>query len=158
MTQKSQREKKLNVQRRSVGRPTKYREEYCEKIIQFFNRPKTKILTTVTTGKNDYEKVEEKEVAAPLPTLSGFALSINVNMDTLNQWCKVHPEFSESYKQAKELEAEFVVENAMRNLYAQPFSIFYMKNCHGWKDKQELTGADSGPLTIKIVNYSDEVK
>lgn len=143
---------------KKVGRPTKYKPEYCEQILKFFDVPKTRTLKTITSGKNEYEKIEEKEVAEALPTLTKFALSIEVNKDTIVEWAKEYPEFSVAYKKAKDLEAEFVVENSMKGLYAQPFAIFYMKNCHGWKDKQEITGANDGPLTVQIINFANDAR
>ncbi len=57
------------------GRPTKYKKEYC-KLIQ--------------------------ESGANGDTLEMFASSINVHVDSIREWAKVYPEFSESLKKAKQ--------------------------------------------------------
>jgi len=56
------------------GRPTLYKEEYCEEIVK-----------CLRSGLG----------------FNSFADSIDVCVDTLNEWAKVHPEFSAAKKRAK---------------------------------------------------------
>lgn len=58
-----------------VGRPTKYKEQYCEQAYKL-----------CLLGATDKE-------------LANF---FEVNEDTIHEWKKVHPKFSESIKDAKE--------------------------------------------------------
>lgn len=57
-----------------MGRPTKYRKEYCSQIIDF-----------MAQGKS----------------LVQFAAEIGVNTDSIHEWRKVHSEFSVSVKKAE---------------------------------------------------------
>lgn len=123
------------------GRPTKYRPKYCKKIIEYFSR-------------KPYEIVDGKEIPNDPPAMFRFAASIGVEDTTLEDWTKKFPEFYLAYKKAQKLQENFVVVNAMRDNYAQAFSIFYMKNVFRWQDRIEHTGADGEPLTIKVVNYA----
>ena len=112
--------KKLEVSL-PLGRPSKFKEEYC--------------------------KMLEDHMADGY-TFASFAGTINVNIDTIHEWCKHHVNFSESKKagRAKQL---LVNEKTMRelangklrngNVTAQ---IFIMKNCHGWRDRIENTNID----------------
>lgn len=56
-----------------AGRPTSYKEEYCDRVIE-----------CLRSGLG----------------LSSFAAEIGVCHDTLNEWAKVHPEFSAAKKVA----------------------------------------------------------
>ena len=58
---------------KKAGAPTKYRERYCEDVIDHM------------AGGLSFET---------------FAAVINVNVDTLYEWAKVHPKFSEAKKNA----------------------------------------------------------
>ena len=115
------------------GRPTKYEDWMVDAMITYFS----------------------KEVGN-FPTLAGFSASIGVSRETLHDWAtqKVvsgnlrHPEFSDAYKRAKELQEENLVSGALTGKYNATFAIFTAKNVLGWRDKieQEITGKDGGPL------------
>lgn len=142
------------------GRPSKYKPEYCQQIIEYFDIEPYKTITVTFTYKNGDTKDEEKEVANDLPLLSEFARKIGVCHDTLIEWTNVHPEFSEAYKKAKKLQERNWIACSLKGLYSQPFTIFMGKNVFGWADNQNLrlTGADGGPIEQKIVNMPPDFK
>lgn len=81
-------------------------------------------------------------------TFESFGGVIDVNADTLHEWVKVHPDFSDSKKTArvKQLLAnerllKDIAKGKVRsgNVTAQ---IFIMKNCHRWTDRLEQTTID----------------
>lgn len=115
------------------GRPTKYKPEYCQEIIDFFS-------------VFPYNEKEGKMVANQLPFLSAFARDIGVCHDTLIEWTKIHEEFSESYKNAKELQKEFLITNGLLGLYNPTAFIFTAKNITDMRDKQEHE--HSGTVTM----------
>lgn len=133
------------------GRPSKYDPKYCEEIISFFSIEHYHTIKIVTTGKNDYEKVEEKEVANALPFLSGFSRKIGVNTDTLHEWKRVHPEFSDAFTRAKELQAEMLHGNTLKGLYNSQYGQFAAKNITEWRDKVEI---DHGVSDEAFEKYS----
>lgn len=118
-----------NNKKNKIGRPTKYREEYCERVIEFFSGERYKV-----TGENDGKL---SKTANDLPTFERFASSIDVHVDTLHEWKKVHPSFSESYKKAQQLQKDFLITNALLGLYNNTFSIFLAKNITDLRDKVE---------------------
>lgn len=120
------------------GQPTKYKPEYCEQILAFFNVEPTKFITEITTFKNGTTKEREVEVANNLPTLERFAFNLGVSRDSLQEWAKVHPEFSVAYKRAKELQEQIWKVNALNGNYNAAFAIFMGKNVYGYKDKTEV--------------------
>ena len=107
-----------------VGRPTLYKEEYCEMLVDFFNIP-------LTTGSG------KSKSASELPQFIDFAVSISVDYDTLLEWRDKHPKFSGAYKKAKKLQEKIIAGNAIQNRYNPYFAQFMLKNNHGWKDKTE---------------------
>lgn len=131
-----------------VGRPTKYKPEYCEQIIKYFDVEHTNVISVTVTYKNGDTREEERVVANDLPTFQRFSYEIGVCTDTLHEWKKVHPEFSEAYKRAQELQEAMWLTNSMKGLYPGAFTIFAGKNMFGWRDKQEVEhsgGVDINP-------------
>ena len=139
------------TQKHPGGAPTKYKKEYCDEIINFFRiEPyETKLQQEFFS---DGSLRSEKVVIIPtkFPTFQDFADSIGVHIDTLNEWCKKHQEFSEAYARAKQLQEKIWLINGMNGQYNSQFAIFFGKNCLGYKDKQE---------TINVgVSYEDYIK
>lgn len=98
------------------GRPSKYKPEYCLKLIEHMR-----------TGLS----------------FESFAAVIHVNQDTLHEWVKVHPEFSEAKKEAFAQNLLFWESKGIAGLIGDKETtfnstvwIFNMKNRHKWRDKQ----------------------
>lgn len=134
------------------GRPTKYRPEYAQKMIDFFNIEPSWVSKIITTGKNDYCKEEEKLMPSNLPTLEKFASDIDVNTDTLVEWASIkksngslkYPKFSAAYSRCKQLQKNILVENGLNGLYQSNFAIFVAKNFTDMKDKTEQDVTSGG--------------
>lgn len=127
--------------KRKVGRPSKYKPEFCQMIIDHF----------------DLEVEDYANGSRQFPTFIDFAHKIGVCDETLQEWCRSKPEFSASYKKAKKLLEAFFIKAGMENKLNTTFAIFYSKNCLGWKDKQEVdqTVNLAGSLNINIVRNKD---
>ncbi len=119
------------------GRPSKYDPKYCDELIAFFDIEPSYQSEVTITYKNGDKRTENKQVANNLPTLAGFASKIGVHRDTLNEWTREHPEFSDSLKKAKELQEHILISNGLQGLYQGAFAIFTAKNILNWRDKQE---------------------
>jgi len=122
------------------GRPTKYNPIYCKQITNYFGTDPQNYKDITITHKDGSVIEKTEEEANPLPTFMKFARSIGVWHDTLHQWCKKYPEFSAAYNRAKELQTEFIIENALRDNYSGYFAGLMMKNMFGWRDKTEFDG------------------
>ena len=140
------------TEKRPVGRPSSYKDEYVDDLIRFFDQSVYTIKTTY--DKEGNEKVEK--VLNPFPTLARFATKVGVTRETLHDWATEklangelrYPEFAYAYKRAKDFQEALLVEGAIGGMYQANFSIFTAKNVLGWRDKmeQEITGAEGAPL------------
>jgi len=112
--------KKKEVKTATVmGRPSKYSPIFCETVIALMS-----------------EGASKTEVAAEL----------NIAWDTLHEWEKNFPEFSDAIKRGSKLSEGWWEKKARENLVSYKdgptinASLWYMnmKNRFGWKDKQEV--------------------
>lgn len=119
-----------------IGRPTKYKEEYCNHLIEHM--------------ANGF-------------SFESFAAHCNVNIDTLYEWCKVHEAFSEAKKIGKPKSLYKLEQIGMAGMLGKiknfnPASwIFTCKNRHPdmFQDKFEMKHEQQKPF---ILNYKiDEV-
>lgn len=117
------------------GRPSAYKEEYCQDIIDYFE--------------------SHREMNPPrCPLFEMYAKKIGVHRETLINWAKKHPIFFDAYEQSRDIQRDIMINNAMLGVYNASFTKFAMSNMHGWSDvsKQEISNPD-GSLTKKL---SDE--
>lgn len=128
------------------GRPTKYDPAMCEQVI-----------TLGGEGK----------------TLAGMADALDVSRDTLNEWRRVHPEFSAAIRRALEKAQAWWEEEGRKATFGrvEGFNatsyIFQMKNRFRdeWNDtiKAEHTGKDGGAIETtdrgaeKLAAYLDAI-
>jgi len=89
----------------------------------------------VSVGKGGSKIVDHR--LGKLPAyFEGFSQRIGVTVETLDHWQDVHPEFSEAYKKAKSIQLRHTVDGLISQNYNPAGSIFFLKNCHGWRDTQ----------------------
>lgn len=142
-----------------MARPTKYKKEYCDMLIQHF-----RVQPQITKSKKTYyadgtlKSEEEYPIAAELPTFQNFADKIDVNIDTLHEWSSKHKEFSEAYARAKQLQEHIWLVNGMSSLYNPQFAQFFGKNCLGYKDKSEteITGETTVNNKVDLTGFTTE--
>jgi hypothetical protein len=149
-----------------TGRPTKYKEEYCNDIVKYFetcqaeilvdvkffqankNNPISKILNPLADEKTEEElktlnaasvkSIDQKLVMNRFPTFIRYWLRIDVNEDTMLDWDKKYPKFLGARKKCKQIQEAILLENWLQWTYNSQFAQFILKNNHWYKDKSEV--------------------
>lgn len=120
-----------------MGRPSKFRPEMCEIIIEMMR-----------------EGASKTEVCAKL----------GISRETMNQWRNpeseyYHESFSDALKEGESLSKAWWLEQGRKNLQNKNFNYvgwyMNMKNRHGWRDRQEVSGENGGPINIILKQYGD---
>lgn len=128
----------------TFGRPTKYKPEYCQAIIEHFNVPHTKTgIVETRTDHNDKETTVEKTMGNDFPTMAGFCAKLMISKQTLIRWVEAHEEFSDAYRIGKGIQEDMLVNNAMTGAYSGSFPAFFAKNALDYEDVQKTK--DLGP-------------
>lgn len=118
-----------------VGRPSKYKPEYCEKIVELMGSGLSKTASSA---------------------------ELDIHKDSLYEWEKVHPEFSDAIKQGQRKHILFWEKIGMQGVSGElpGFNasawIFTMKNKLHWVDKSEQavkhSGGTDNKITIELVD------
>lgn len=103
-----------------VGRPTEYKPEYCQKLIEFGN-----------TGKS----------------FEAFGSIVGVSKQTLYTWCKEYPEFLDAKRVAKShgrnaLEDMLIRSGRYQGGNPTPY-MYLLKSCHNLRDDGITDDEDS---------------
>ncbi len=149
------------AEKKKRGRPTEFDPKFAEELLEYFSvDPYRERMRKVFTKKGDVIEIPE-DVANDVPTLAGFAAKIGVHRDTIHQWTKDHPDFSDAYKKAKDLQENFMVINGNKGLLNPAFAIFTAKNVLGWRDKQpgeEDKVVVNNNVKVEAVDLEERIK
>jgi hypothetical protein len=154
-----------------VGRPSEYKEEYADMLIDYFNEDVVREIKTITEGKgkSEWRKEEVRYEALFFPTLELFANTIGVNDDTLVEWAGKHPsdyrdkdkagqlrhpEFSAAYTRAKKIQKGLLLQYALIGKLNPGFAQFFAVNNLGMQSKSVVENHDE--ITHKWEDMTDE--
>lgn len=160
------------------GRPTKFLPEYTDKLIKFFDiEPYKK--EVLEHSKEFFEsgklrKEGEKTALIPnkLPTLYRFARKIGVDFTTVWRWAEkgetmqkdgewtkdTAPDFIKfcnAYKEAKEMQKEFLINIGLSGASNAPFTIFTAKNVTDMRDQSEVKHYLPQPILDVFSNHGN---
>jgi hypothetical protein len=116
-----------------MGRPSKYKEEYCDQIIEFMSNG---------------------------ASLCEFAAEISVNQDTVFEWAKVHPLFSEAVHIAQtksQAAMEKIGRGAMMGKIKIKENIWTFSMGRRFKHWRQSTAVEhTGTSEVTITNLTDD--
>lgn len=121
-----------------VGRPTKYRPEYCQEIIEHFDIPLYKTVEVEKMSASGVVKTLTEQRPNDFPTLYSFCRKIGVSADVLADWGREHPEFLRSLNICKGIQAEFLTKHGLSGGYVSSFAKFIAVNVTDYVDKSEV--------------------
>lgn len=129
-----------------AGRPTKYKSEYCQALVDFFGQDPYEEREIEHYGKDGEVKwADIKLMPRKLPSLVDFAKSIKVGISTVYDWinpkhASYQKEFSETFThKAKKLQKWALIQGGLMGVYNPAFAKFVAVNISDMRDKQEST-------------------
>ncbi len=132
-----------------MGRPTKYKAEYVEKVDEY-------LLTCVDKVEEFHKTRGEKSdsydriLKVTLPSVVGLAIFLDVNKDTLYGWAEKYPDFSVSLKKVVEAQEKVLLEKGASGEYNSTIAKLILSSNHGMAERKDVT---SGGEKIKGINY-----
>lgn len=147
---------------KTMGRPTKWTPGLNDRMVGFFQGEAYREIQRLNpkTGAEYSEFVANK-----LPFFGEFERKEGIYHGSLAEWAKPenaskYPGFANAYKHCKELQKEFLSQNALMGLTNPTFSIFLAKNITDMRDQVDQRHVDAdgqtvAPLTIKVVRPNE---
>ncbi len=131
------------VKKKVTGCPRKYTDEIIEneiipKFIEFMRVQEITVIKTSTRFIRGERVQYEEEVGGMLPTLYRACEYAGIKQDTAYDLMRRHGGFSRIIAELREMEKEFVIQNAVRGYYKEAFSRFIMINISEWSDAAKL--------------------
>lgn len=123
---------------RSRGRPSKYKPEYCQDLIDYFRVPRP--------------DPANPNSMAYFPTMYGFAARVGVSDETIADWCKKYPDFLRAYTIAQQLGRNQLIHGGLSEKYNASFAKFVGVNMGMISEhsKAEVANTHTFPSGINI--------
>ncbi len=147
------------------GQPTKYKADYCDKLIEFFDiEPweERKIPHYKKEGKSKkyIAWTEIKLLPVKMPSLTKFAKFLNICRTTVYNWAdSKHASFQEEFlnalTHARQIRKEWLIDGGLAGIFPPSSFKYVASNVTDMSDKQEyeVGGKDGGPIPVSIVDF-----
>jgi hypothetical protein len=134
--------KKRKKAKRPNGRPTKYKEVYCQQLIDYFDIEPWDEREIKHFKGGEVTWTDIKLIPVRLPTLRRWAKTINVGISTVYDWINkehksFHSKFSDAFIYAKECRKEILIDNGLAGLSPPASFKFVAVNMTDMRDKNE---------------------
>jgi hypothetical protein len=137
-----------------VARPTKYTEDFPDKLLDFFNVELDREVAKECAGKDGPFNIIETRPNR-LPTVEGFCASIPISKSTLHEWVKIYPELSNALSKCKAMQMNHLIQHALEGTYNAGFAKFLAQNISEYREKLETSNTNK---EIQITIDSDDAK
>lgn len=136
-----------------AGRPTSYTENITTMAQEYLDSCTDEIKQVVTGESEKFTTFKEK-VVVKLPSIEGLARFLKISKDTIYEWEKIHPEFSDVLHALRSEQADRLINMGLSGDYNPVISRMLLSK-HGYAERTELTGADGKPVQtethVKII-------
>lgn len=122
------------------GRPTKYDPSFCNEVDKYL----------AETGHGSMH----------MPKIESFAIRLNVNKDTLYEWAKLYPEFSDALGKIMLYQGERLIDDGIYGGKEVNSTIvkLLLQNNHGMKERIDETTNDKDlpPVLVKFIKDEND--
>lgn len=131
-----------------VGRPTDYTLKIADKAREYLQSCIDTAKQVVIGESEKFTSFKEKFVVK-LPSIEGLARYLGIHKDTIYEWEKIHPEFSDVISALRSEQAERLINMGLSGDY-NPVVARLLLTKHGYADRTELGGLDGKELNFKV--------
>lgn len=134
-----------------VGRPYEYKPEYVAKVAEYIAQCEDEEYEFHKTRGEKSDTFEQK-IKIKLPTIEGYAKYIGVNKDSLYEWEKKEPEFSDALDVLRFEQKQRLIEKGLSGDYNPTIAKLVLSANHGMKERNDVTTNDKDLPTPLLDN------
>src|SRR5690242_12861907 len=130
------------------GRPTKYSEDIIT-LTQGYIDSCADTEEQVISGQSDKFTTYKTKITVNLPSIEGLALHLKIHRDTIHEWEKQHPAFSDILNVLRSKQAVALINRSLSGDY-NPLISRLLLTKHGYTEKQEIEHSGDGIKSFLI--------
>lgn len=138
------------------GRPTLYSEEILEKTQSYLEECKDEEIPEVVGLSAKGTELYKNKLRVNLPTIQGLSSYLKVNQDTLYEWAKVHPEFSETLANIKAEQAKRLMNSGLSGDYNPTIAKLMLSSNHGMREGTDIT-TGGNPINKEDIELANKL-
>ena len=127
----------------TAGRPSKYKEEFIDKVDEYLDSCVDKV-TTFHKTRSDNSNTYDRILKVTLPSHEGFAIYIGVNASTLYEWASKHEKFSKALENIMTAQKKVLLEKGTSGEYNSTIAKLVLSSNHGMSEKKEVDVTSEG--------------
>jgi hypothetical protein len=113
------------------GRPTLYSEDILIKAKEYLASCEDVEIERELGQRTEYR------LNVKLPTIQGLAVYLGVSRDSIYEWAKIHPDFSDTIEQIIAEQADKLINQGLAGNYNPTIAKLMLSSNHGMKEKTE---------------------
>lgn len=142
---------KKKTTKKKTGRPTKYNDQVVPKTLKYIEQCEDHFYDYVRS-ESDKGSTQEQKVWANIPTVEGLALEIGVHVDTLYEWAKHHPRFSEALRALVSKQKKMLIRGGLSGYYNPTIAKLVLSANHGMTERTDVTSGDK-PIEANAIAF-----
>lgn len=141
-----------------AGRPTDYNEEIVAKVDLYLEvcQDEDRQVVKQSNSEKGYEMYENK-LTVSLPTIEGLASYLDVHKDTLYEWEKKYPEFSDALEKVRVEQKTRLINMGLAGEYNSTIAKLILSSNHGMAEKTEVDQNTKHSLDEKSTDILSKV-
>lgn len=136
-----------------IGRPTEYTDQTPIKAQEYLDACVDTVKQVVIGESEKFTSYKEKTVVK-LPSIEGLARFLKIHKDTVYEWEKIHPAFSDVLHALRSEQAARLIDMGLSGDY-NPVVAKLLLGKHGYADRAEVGGVNGNPIVtetrVKII-------
>jgi FMN phosphatase YigB (HAD superfamily) len=120
----------------AAGRPIEYSEERATKAKEYIDSCEDEV-TQVVTGESDKFTSYKEKIKVKMPSIEGLAYYLKIHKDTIYEWEKIYPEFSDVINVLRYKQAERLINMGLSGDYNAHIAKALLAK-HGYIDRTEI--------------------
>lgn len=132
-------------EKRTVGRPSEYNEDILKRLQKYIDECEDEELELLSAVSLKGTEMFRRKLKVHIPTIEGAALYLHIGKTTIWEWEQKFPEFANLMGELRAKQARMLIDNGLSGDY-NPTIAKVLLTKHGYREGQEITGADGKDL------------
>ncbi len=122
-----------------MARPSDYTQEMADKVKTYTDLCEDEEIQQLAGLSQKGTELYKNKINVKLPTIEGLSRYLGIHKDTVYEWEKIHPEFSDALSNLRAKQGEVLINKGLSGDYNPTIAKLMLSNNHGYREKTDVT-------------------